>query len=73
MGQAAVLILPLGDRPAPPDFTDAEMKTIPRSAHAKILNFMADAYGCIDIDVAAVQAHMDYEKSLFSDGKEKKK
>ena len=67
-----MLNLPLGQRPQPPDFTPEEMKAIPRSAHGKILNFMADAYGCIDIDAAAVQQHMDYEKSLFS-GQEKKK
>ena len=72
MGKAAVLNLPLGDRPEPINFTPEEMKAIPRPAHAKILNFMADTYGCIDIDEAAVKAHMDYEESLFSDGKGKK-
>ena len=72
MGQAAVLNLPLGDRPAPLDFTPEEMKAIPRPAHGKILKFMADAYGCIDIDEAAVQAHKDYEKSLFSGDQVKK-
>ena len=66
MGQAAVLNLPLGDRPQAIDFTPEEMKAIPRSGHGKILKFMADTYGCIDIDEAAVKAHMDYEKSLFS-------
>lgn len=72
MGQAAVLNIPLGERPAPLDFTPEEMKAIPRPAHGKILKFMADAYGCIDIDEAAVQAHKDYEKSLFSGDQVKK-
>ena len=72
MGKAAVLNLPLGDRPDGINFTPEEMKVIPRSAHGKILKFEADAFGCIDIDEAAVKAHMDYEESLFSGGKAKK-
>jgi hypothetical protein len=73
LGEAAVLNLPLEVRPEPPDFSPEEMKTIPRSAHGKILKCLAAWWGYADIAEDAVKTHQDYERSLFTDGKGKKK
>jgi len=48
------------------------MKAIPRTAHGKILKFLAAVWGYEDVADAAVKSHQDYEKNLFS-GQEKKK
>ena len=72
LGEAAVLHTELLPRPELEAFTPDEMKAIPRTAHGKILKFLAAVWGYEDVADAAVKAHQDYEKSLFS-GQEKKK
>ncbi len=64
--EKAVLKVPLADRPELEAFSPEEMKAIPRSAHGKILKNQADWWGSADIAEAAVKAHEDYERSIFS-------
>ncbi len=69
MGERAVLKLQLPDRPELEDFTAAEMKAIPRSAHGKILRCLAAWWGYADMADAAIKAHEDYEKGILGEKK----
>jgi hypothetical protein len=74
MGPAAVLNLPLGQRPVL-SLTDDEASAIFKasaSATLKILKYEAAVNGDDATLRAAVQQHMDYEKSLFSTPEKKK-
>jgi hypothetical protein len=71
--EQAVLKVTLPDRPELDQFTPEEMKTVPRSAHGKILKNQAAWWGYADIAEAAVKAHEDYERSIFGGDKAKEK
>ena len=74
MGAAAVLNLPLEPQPVL-SLTDPEITAMYKASPTgtgKVLKFATEYKGWGDIAGAAIQEHMDYEKSLFS-GQEKKK
>ncbi|MEW6659836.1 MAG: hypothetical protein AB1424_14350 [Thermodesulfobacteriota bacterium] len=65
LGEKAVLKLPPLERPKLELFTEAEFKAIPITAHAKILNYLAEVNGYEDMADAAIEAHENYERSIF--------
>ncbi len=68
MGAAAVLNLPLDPQPTL-NLTDAEITAMYNASQGgtgKVLKFATEYKGWGDIAGAAVQQHMNYEKSLFS-------
>ena len=73
MGQVAVLQLPLSERPRLL-LSDAEITALFKasaSATLKILKYESQVNADDATLRAAVQAHMDYEKSLFTPDKKK--
>lgn len=72
LGEKAVLETPLLERPKLETLTPEEKKAIPRTAKGKILRCLAGWEGYGDVADAAVKAHQDYERSLFSGDKRNK-
>ena len=73
LGKEAVPNLQLSDRPELEQFTQEEMKTIPRSAHGKILKNQAAWWGYADIAEAAVKGYRDYIERVFSESNKNRK